>query len=201
MLAERMPTGHLLACVDCLADLMGDQLVTDNTATWAREGRVAARFASAVGAEFVWMQDRPDLGLEMPDASHRYYEITEVLEPNRRRNDEYKEDRLLSQSGENSVRTIQPDSAATSRVALRDGSNKKAEKAATYGDGDVGLVVYLNTDLMAFDDCIAELEAGLHDDTAAAGCSFRDVWVLWSDRLYLVWENGQAVTLSPMLRV
>jgi hypothetical protein len=198
--AQPQSPASLKALVGELNDLVGDQFVTDNTMTWAREAHVSGRFASSIGASSAWIDDRPDLGVGMPDGTKAFYEITEVIEPGRRRNDEYREDRARQEVGESAVRYFQPDNVSSTRSALKLAAEKKGQKVQTYGSS-CGLVLYLNTDLMVFDDVAAELEESLHADTSAAGNVFSDVWVLWSDRLYHVWSGGSAVPLSPKLHV
>lgn len=200
-LSQRQSPQSLTKLVGDLREAMGDYFVTDNTMTWAREAHVSARFASAVGASLVWIGDRPDLGVQMSDSVDRFYEVTEVIEPGRRRNDEYREDRVRRSVGENVLRTYQPDNVSSTRSALQKAADKKAKKIGNYGADGCGLVIYLNTDLMVFDEVADELEANLPGDTEVAGIVFNDVWLLWSDRLYHVWSGGNAVPLSPKLDV
>jgi hypothetical protein len=200
-LAQRQSPKSLIKLVGDLSEAMGDYFVTHNTMTWAREAHVSARFASAIGASLVWIDDRPDLGVQMSDSVDRFYEVTEVIEPGRRRNDEYREDRVRKSAGEDVLRTYQPDNVSSTRSALQHAADKKAKKIGNYATNGCGLVIYLNTDLMVFDEVADELEANLLGDTEVAGSVFNDVWVLWSDRLYHVWSGGNAVPLSPKLGV
>jgi hypothetical protein len=199
--AQPQPPASLKALVSELHKLVGDHFVTDTAMTWAREAHVSGRFASAIGASSAWIEDRPDLGVEMPNGTKEFYEITEVIEPGRRRNDEYREDRVRKSAGEDVLHTYQPDNVSSTRSALQHAADKKAKKVGNYGTDGCGLVIYLNTDLMVFDEVADEFEASLRNDTEVAGSVFNDVWVLWSDRLYHVWNGGNAVPLSPKLGV
>lgn len=178
---------------------MGDEFITGPQSTWARESHLGARFAKAVRASSVWLQDRPDLVVVGADGLLRQYELTEALEPGRRRNQEYREDRANLWAGASATRSYEPDNVGSTREALQRAATSKAAKAVGYGEGPVGLVIYLNTDLHPFPDCISLLEADLHSDTNAAALTFSEVWVLWAGRLYLVWRDGEAVTLDPVV--
>ena len=156
---------------------MGDAFLTSPRSTWARESHLGARFAKAIGARSVWLEEQPDLVVVGADGVRRRYELTEALEPNRRRNHEYREDRAKLAAGESAARSYKPDNVDSTREALRKAATAKAEKAANYGVELTGLVIYLNTDLHAFSECVSLLEAGLHDGTSMAAPSFSEVWV------------------------
>lgn len=199
LLAQPMPPSHLAEYAKCLIRVMGDAFITSPGSTWARESHLGARFSKALGALSVWLQDQPDLMLVGVDGVLRRYELTEALEPNRRRNQEYREDRDRLAEGKSAASSYMPDNVYSTRAALRKAAATKAGKAENYGDEPTGLVIYLNTDLHSFSECVSLLEASLHDETASAAQCFCEIWVLWCGRLYLVWRDGRPEPLAPLL--
>jgi len=201
LLSQPMPPGHLVEYAECLNRVMGEALIIKPGSSWARESHLGARFSKALNAQAVWLQDQPDLILIGPDGVQRRYELTEALEPGRRRNQEYREDRAKRAAGQSAARAYDPDNVDSTKEALRKASAAKASKADIYASEPTGLVIYLNTDLHAFRECVSLLEASLHDETSSASQSFCEVWVLWAGRLYLVWRDGKPEPLRPLVNV
>ena len=201
LLAQPMPPRRLAEYAKCLGRVLGEAFITGPGSTWARESHLGARFANAISAQLVCLQERPDLILVRADGVRQAYELTEALEPNRRRNQEYREDRAKLSAGESAARLYVPDNIDSTKAALRNAAASKAKKAADYGIEPTGLVIYLNTDLHSFSECVSALEASLHEETSSAAQKFSEIWVLWSGRLYLVWRSGKPEALVPLVDV
>lgn len=179
----------------CVADelraKLGDvQFHTDPVASnLGRNAWVATRLACVSLADAVRLgRDQwPDYEARIGQTIQQY-EITEADMPGRRRGDEYKS--LAARSAEGPI--LKPDPvenwiarAEQAPIALRLAAKAKAKKGYPRS---ARLVIYLN--IGEYDIRHNEIEAAMPDSTVSAREAFSQVWVLWKQRLYLVWSHG-----------
>lgn len=88
-LTTRMATNDFLRRVNEISDEYGFQLINTGRSGFYKEAYLAARFAPWRGASHVWLHDNdpPDFWVEV-DGEALSFEATEVLRPDRRRDQE-----------------------------------------------------------------------------------------------------------------
>ncbi len=164
-----------------LARVVGSYFFIQPGLQFQREAFVAGRLGLLSGASSVKLlpDDRPDCELVV-SSDVRRYEITEADEPGRRRGDEYR----LALEDSDPKPVDDPAEVVLARAAmvpqmLRDAAARKSLR--DYGN-DCGLVIYLN--LSEYDWHRKEIEAAMPEAVSVACFKFREVIVLWKDRLY-----------------
>jgi hypothetical protein len=139
--------------------------------------------------------DPPDFQLRMADGRVRSFECVEADKPNRRRGQEYKEARDRAQRGEDLVEH-DPDDAVLKRAKLASDALRAAaaKKARQVYPRDYELLFYLNLGTYgAYSDMVLPQ---VHSATECVRMRFTRVWMLWSGRIFAVWENGHQVPIS-----
>jgi hypothetical protein len=160
------------------------QVYNDPQSNFVRDAWVAAKLATALAAEAVRLVPDiwPDCELRI-GKKVRKYEITIADLKGRRGGDEYK-------AAATSEPRWEVDDWATRANHAPDALRRAAEVKAGKGyPKSAGLVIYLN--LSEYGWKRKEIEAVMHEATAAAATAFLDVWVLWDGRLYLVWVQTE----------
>lgn len=169
---------------DAMSKLGSVDLFNQGGLALLRDAWIAAKFGQIQQAQEVHLvaDTWPDFELKI-DERVEAYEAVEADAPERRRGDEYR----------NSTGEIQDDSvedwvarADQAPEWLETACRKKANKR--YG-ARVNLVVYLN--LSEYGIRQKEIESCFPSATEAVKNSFDAVWVLWKERTYLVWKDGE----------
>jgi hypothetical protein len=143
--------------------------------TFLREACVGVRLARALNASKIRVSDRPDVWIRV-EGCERGFEVVELIEDGRTRGDEAWDEDTMEHSSEASA-SRGPEQILTQ---LREVVRKKCRKRYS---PSTALLVYLNDDWF-------ETDEGLHDATSEARDKFIQVWVLWDNRCYLLWDDG-----------
>ena len=175
---------------DKIADKIGTlNFFNQSGLTVLRDAYVASIFALTQNSERVRLiEDRwPDFEIENDQATNKY-EIVEAFEPNRLRGEEYRlnANRVVFDPVENWIAR-----AEAAPIWIEVACKKKAAK--NYSE-KVGLVVYLS--LCEFGIRQTEVESCFGKATEILKDKFSSVWVLWNESAYLLWSNGQSVSLT-----
>jgi hypothetical protein len=186
-LSEWLPPERFGHIVDGLMEQVGGvQFFTDTRIGFGRDASVAAKLALALVPEAMRLgPDRwPDCEMRNGDLLVQY-EITEADVPGRKRGDEYKE------ASKGSIPKFDPVEDWVARaeqapIALQSASKAKANKRYPKS---ARLVIYLNIDEYGIRQ--QEIEASMALSTVSAKDAFVEVWVLWKNQLYLVWDHGK----------
>lgn len=210
ILAEFMLPTHLKACVNCLHTLMADDFVTQNgDGRVGREGYVASAFAILTNALKVRLGDAPDCEILTGDGKVLAYEISEAMEPGRARTREYADNKARLAAGGSRVERAEFISVEAACSSLREIAEKKVAKATKPGSAyqkTWGLLIYFNPGFVgdaneSADSARLKVEARMADDVEIAKSYFSEVWVLWHERLYLLWKDGlrSSQILGPLV--
>ena len=193
-LSEWRRPARMSAYVDEVINALGSaDLFTQGGLEFVRDAWNAAKFARGRQAEKVRLvADKwPDFEIAIDGVTERFEAIEADL-PNRRRGDEYREAAANAARGESLVRDDPVEDwiarAELVPTVLADACRRKLSKNYS---GWVGLVIYLNIGEYGIRQ--KEIQAVFPTATREAGQSFASVWVLWKDRVYLVWEKGKDV--------
>lgn len=176
-----------------IADELTDRIPALQTfspdGSFARDAWIAARFVSASTADAIRLiADRwPDFETSTRGVIQGY-EVTEADILNRRRGNEYK---ALVRSGldfDLSTRTEEYWVARAEQApsALKHAAWLKVQKR--YATNSARLVISLNINTLGYRQ--KEIEAAMPEATAVAKDAFSQVWVLWTNHLYLLWNDG-----------
>jgi hypothetical protein len=172
----------LLKKVDDINDSMnGDDFFNQPGLTFVREAWAASKFALERKAESVRLAqgEFPDFELRIGTGVEQW-EFTEADVVGRQRGLEY---RRGEYRGGDYINQIEQAPAA-----IKQACESKAGKRYTK---KVGLLVLLN--IPSFGARQEETLASFSDSTAPAKDAFSEVWVLWNNRAYPVWNAGQRV--------
>jgi hypothetical protein len=180
-----------------LMDEVGSlQFFTDAQIGFGRDAWVAAKLASTFGPDSVRLgPDRwPDCEMRI-EGDVRQFEMTEADIPDRRRGDEYKAAAANPLDGPK-LDPVEDWIARAEQApnALQFAAKEKARKGYP---ASARLVIYLN--ISEYGLMQKEIEAAMASSTAPAKDAFCQVWVLWKNRLYLIWENAQQNTLVMLV--
>jgi hypothetical protein len=177
------PASFNAELVTVLGQMPSEQLFKQSGLTFLREAWVILYLAKVLGAEAVRLTDS-----EWPDAAIQIhsrvteFEIVEALPCGRERGREnWNSSGPIHESIAQSLQIV-----GTIPAILAHAIRKKISKGYP---PTASLVVYLNVSEWGLRQ--AEIEAALHDSTAMARNSFRQVWVFWKSRFYLLWDGGQ----------
>jgi hypothetical protein len=179
-------------------------IVQPEISSFMRDAFVAYTFAELVGAEKVWLAaDPPDFGVRFSGGRENFYEVTCSDLPGRKMSDVYKKTVLPERIAGTEEIKSDPDFTAlcfsmTAEIASETLSASAAKKVRKDYDPSWGLVVLLNPSCAQSE--ISKIEAILSTATECAKDTFSEVWVLWKNRLYQTWQNGQPCALSPTVR-
>jgi hypothetical protein len=143
--------------------------------TFLREAWVGLRLARALNALAMRLDggDWPDVWIRVQD-TERGFEVVEVMEEGRKRGDEAWDGTVKHCSDEYLSKRAEQIPSQLRKVV-----HKKCMKGYP---ATAALLVYLND--------WYETEASLHEATGEARHKFTQVWILWQDRCYLVWDAG-----------
>jgi hypothetical protein len=159
-----------------------EQLFRQAGLTFIREAWVIYYFAKAVGADrlTLWKGDRPDAAIRIGQTISEF-EIVEVLENDRKRGE---------QKWDGSAVIVDPVEKWSQRAAEIPDAVKRAvrKKSGKAYPETVGLIIYLNIGEWGIRQ--TEIQASLHAATELARGRFRQVWVFWKSRFYLLWDSG-----------
>ena len=166
---------------DEIADRFDDQVVTKPEFKFWREAANASAFASLIGARLVRLHDgeRPDFAVNR-DGLWEQFELTEALQPGRRRGDEYKAPDHNSSKFDPYNDWVRRRQAIPE--ALKASIHRKTSRI--YQDG-CNLLIYLN--LGTYGHWREDIEADIQRECAPALKQFKQVWVLW---------DGSAIEVS-----
>ena len=159
------------------------------------EAITAAEFAKLRGAKDVrlMLDDQPDFQVRMVDVVENW-ELTEADIEGRQRGREYKESANKAMTGVSVVETDPVENwiarADQIKSVLGDRATKKANKNYPVG---TRLLIYLN--ISEFGIRQKETEECMIDATSPAKNTFSEVWVLWKDKAYQLWVDGNPVGL------
>jgi len=173
--------------VENCTDILEENFFIQGGLEFLRDAYTAAMFAKLRGLKRVRLcaEDRPDFEVENDDGSNMLFEVTEVDLPGRRRGDEYRHHIKQPRSTRLIDQREMQDNAAAIPSALKSISDRKA--GGGY-DPSWGLVVLLN--IPTYGVAVAETEAAMAAATEASGAVFKEVWIVWRDKLYCPWPNG-----------
>jgi hypothetical protein len=191
-LSEWNTPRRFIETADELTDRISALQVFSPHGVFARDAWVAARFVSAsprtpcVSAP----TNGPDFETRTRGAIQRY-EVTEADILGRRRHDEYKALARSERDFDFWTRTAADWRARAEQVplALQHAAELKAQKC--YATNSARLVVSLNMNTLGYRQ--KEIEAAMPAATAVAKDTFSQVWVLWTNHLYLLWNGGSPV--------
>lgn len=169
------------------------------------EAHAAAKFAKLRGAELLRLspKDPPDFEVEYSCGRTEGYELTEAIEPGRRRGDEYKYEAQECENPDGITVVDFPEDEwakvgdvlpiLTERTAAKvDGLRKRRKRGLTTS---YGLAIYLNFRFFpAEPDEVAAVTEAFHPGTEIGKDEFPSVWVLWDGKAYEVWNNGSQST-------
>jgi hypothetical protein len=196
-LEVELPPDEMERLVDEIKSTIGEYFHVQSGLTFVREAWVACRFAQARGADLVRLLriDPPDCELIFKDRRERF-EIVEAIELERRRSDEYNRDIKRRERGEEPLfeNDNLDDLEGKAKTMLEYAATKKASKKYC-NNADFGLIIYLNLGDYGF--ATEEIEAGMQVWTTSAKDAFREIWVIWKEVVYQLWQDG---TPLPKLR-
>lgn len=181
--------------VDQLGRLLGDHAVDTPQAEFWRTAFNASKFALHRKATCVQLlrPHKTGTGLIPPDfeivsggVSARY-EIVEALSPGRRRDEEYRYDRVHGPE----ARTEEVPTPEQVQDILATTCQIKVRKAHRY-ERATGLVIALNVWSLMEEQRERRVWT---EGTAEAGCVFDEVWMLKGGASWLVWYHRQAAML------
>jgi len=170
----------------------GEVLRKQGLGFW-RDAWIALQYSRLANVELVRLvkEQYPDFETILHKVESRY-EATEVLDPERRRDDEIKETQLRVSHGQSTVVEDPQEGWLTinrAKSGLEGASISKSEKNYS---ADTRLIIYLNwSDYFVQESGIVAIMA---DATVKAGKCFRSVDVLWREELFHVWDNGQKIS-------
>jgi hypothetical protein len=173
---------EFVKCVDELKLKAGPcQFFSDPNIAFGRDAFVAGKSAAALAVDAVRLcpDTWPDFELRCDGDVHQY-EVSEADLEDRRRGHEYKAASSEPQFDDWAARVCHVPDALRSAATTKAG--KRYPKSA-------GLVIYLNIGDYGWKR--KEIEAAMHEATSPAKDAFREVWVLWDGRLYLVWDQSE----------
>lgn len=164
--------------------------------SFAREAWIAAKFGADHGAAAVRIvpEEWPDIETRDASGVHQF-EIVEADVPGRKRTKEFKEAAEKIKRGESTlVHTPEDmqDRSALVDEAIQAATEKKVEKR--YG-ARCSLIIMLNFG-GEYGIGAEAVGAILHSATADARSAFDEVWLLWRDDAYLLWQNGERVKVE-----
>lgn len=166
--------------------LEGD-IFTQSGLSFLLEAYVASTFATKRQAEMVRLcnGDRPDFEVRFEDGREKSFEVTEALNPARRRGDEYRsEPGEISCTFTEGVRVKEVKQCEIEEninaipQSLKNIVKKKIEKR--YDEG-VGLVIYLNIPTYGYNT--EQIKRNIPSSISPAAECFSEVWVLWGTEL------------------
>jgi hypothetical protein len=163
-------------------EILHGAMLFGNEGRFVREAYIASYMCKMKHAERVKLSavDPPDFVLKI-NGREAGFESTEVMDPSRRRHDEYKSpERLTDFPVEKWI-----EGANKSGLWIGDVVQKKLAKNYP---ADLSLVVYLN--FGEFGIRHAQVINSFADATKIAAEKFNEVWVLWKEKGYLVWKDG-----------
>ena len=153
-----------------------------------REAWAAAKFAAARNADAVRLvaaQERwPDFEIRLAGQVDSW-EFTEA-DVKRERGREYREGSPRADGDYIALIDHAPQAICSA----------SARKAAKGYAGRAGLLIYLN--IPSFGARQLETIESFPRCTASAKDAFREIWVLWKDRAYVVWQDGREAIQGPM---
>jgi hypothetical protein len=184
--------------VQQFSDIVGDHAVDSPRAGFWRDAYNASTFGILRKAIRIQMLSperdingkiAPDFQIEMDGVWVRY-ELVEALPIERRRSDEFREDREAG-GGEPRLDHV-PNKMELTEILLK-AATKKALKSDDYADCS-GLVVMLSTWMLLEDN---ERNEAFTRGTEEAGKAFGEVWIIKQPDAHLVWSGGhQALTFA-----
>ncbi len=169
-------------------DDIGEEMLVQAGVEFMRDAYVAYRFAEFQGADEVWLvaAQRPDFGVLLQGQT-LLYEATEADWPHRQRSREYKEKIIPERRAGTEKVEYAPDLFAMTADDASDLLHRAAvDKCDGRYDANCGLVILLQPGSMD----TKEVEDVMPAATSVAREAFREVWVHWSDRFYLLWRDG-----------
>lgn len=189
---------HLASRVSDLRIILGDHAIDTPQAEFWRTVYTASRFAIHRKAKSVRLLEPnktaaglvpPDCEMELAGGAARY-EIVEALQPDRRRGDEYREDREHGPK----ARTDEIPTPEQLREILSSVCKIKAKKAAGY-ERVTGLIVVLNVWSLMEEDRQRRIWT---EGTLQAAKAFGEVWVLKGGGSWLTWEHRRPALLRKL---
>jgi hypothetical protein len=151
---------------------------------FVRDAWIARSFAEARGLTAVRLccDGWPDFEVMEKDGAIWKFEATEADDPNRRRDDEYKEIMRKEALGLSVLEHDPVENWLTPLKARNYLTTAVKRKASKRYSVDVSLVIYLIGSSYGVDT--AKIEAVFEEAVASVEHTFLSVWVLWNGRLY-----------------
>jgi hypothetical protein len=196
-LCRRQTLAEFTELIESAASVIGDDLVTNVKAKAWREAFVARYVAKQIDATHAACVDTdpPDVRLYTKSGAYSL-EVTEILSPNRERHKEYKEiaARVWSQDVPLTCASTPEQINQTPSYVLEEIARISSKKVQKLAGKDCSIVFYLNNYLSTFPRMIDFAALTTASSEIARVCI--DVWLLISDKLYLLWRNGQLVGVT-----